>query len=391
MPLIVPCAATRCRKLPDALGHRRHRRGRGQYPPLDGANLRPWEDRLPKSEQYRRSQDQASWRRDSASQAAVDESETTGTADDDMEGIAGRPETCRATRWPAPWHGQPPCTTILPMLTGTLHEAESVGDVARVEDAVRQGSKLPGCQQLNHFGEQLARQFPVFADQLVDVDAEIGEVAPQRPQAEMGVGIEVTLAQLYEAAERSQAIHRPCHGPTGERIQHDVDAFAGGVLGDLVSEGQAARITDEVDAKIAQEGPLLVAACGRDDLGPALAGDLDRGEADCASASVDQDGLIGADLAEMDQRIVGGEECHRDRARRFEGYPDRQRTDGKCLRHYVACEALRCEGDDTIANRERIDARAAAHDGPGAFHAESGPGIAVFQSLLGLQQAAGST
>ena len=65
------------------------------------------------------------------------------------------------------------------------------------------------------------------ADQLIDVDAEIAEVLAERPQADMGVGDVVALAEFDEAAERTQARNRALHRLAGKTIEHDVDAAAG--------------------------------------------------------------------------------------------------------------------------------------------------------------------
>src|SRR5262245_2225278 len=79
-------------------------------------------------------------------------------------------------------------------MAGALHEAERIVGMRSVEDAMGERDKLALSKQTQDLFEQLARQLLVLSNELVDVDGEIGNIAPQRPQPEMGVGVEIPLA-----------------------------------------------------------------------------------------------------------------------------------------------------------------------------------------------------
>ncbi len=55
---------------------------------------------------------------------------------------------------------------------GPLHQPERFGHIAAGKDPVRQGHQLAVGEQLHDLAQQSRRQFPVLAEQLVDVDAE---------------------------------------------------------------------------------------------------------------------------------------------------------------------------------------------------------------------------
>ena len=113
--------------------------------------------------------------------AAVDqpfrrrESEPAGAADHDMpavgvhwEGVDGR---LRNAWLPGRRHHD------LSDMAGALHQAESLTDMCAVEDAVRKRGELALGEELHDFGKQSLRQCPVGADELIDVDAEVAQIA----------------------------------------------------------------------------------------------------------------------------------------------------------------------------------------------------------------------
>ena len=193
-------------------------------------------------------------------------------------------------------------------MAGPLHQPECLGDMCPVENTMRKGREFTLGEEVDHFGEQLLRQCPVGADELVDVDAEIAQIAAQRPQTEMGVGVEVALAQFDEATERLQAIHGTYHRLAGQRVQDNVDTLAAGEAHHVLREREGAGIADEVGAEAAQQGPLLAAAGRRDDDCATMLCDLHGGQADRAGAAVDQNGFARLQPGKVRERIVGGEE-----------------------------------------------------------------------------------
>src|SRR5207248_11188043 len=80
-------------------------------------------------------------------------------------------------------------------------------------------------QGLGHLAKQSARQIWPLKRQLIDVNREIGNVLPQRPQMNSAVQIEVTLAELEKAAKRLQDAEALLHRLAAQRIEDDVDAL----------------------------------------------------------------------------------------------------------------------------------------------------------------------
>src|SRR5260221_5110731 len=135
--------------------------------------------------------------------------------------------------------------------------------MAAAEHAVRQGHQCAFGEKAQDLAEHTLRQFLVVSYQLIDVHAEVREIFSKWSKPDMRIGIEVSFAELDEPAESSKAIHRPDHGLASQRVEHDVHANALGECGNLVDEGERARIADEVGAEVAQQRSLVVATCSR--------------------------------------------------------------------------------------------------------------------------------
>ncbi len=150
----------------------------------------------------------------------------------------------------------------------------------------------------------------------------------------------------------------------------------------LVGEREPARIEHLVRAEAGEERALLGGARGGEHGRAAPLGDLERGEADAAGPAVDEDGVALLQLAELDQRIVGGEERdgHAGGRRRAEvgrTLRDRRRRDGD-----VGGEAGGRERDHRVADGKVGHVGADSFDHTGAFHAERRAGEAVLQRLV---------
>ena len=308
------------------------------------------------------------------------EAEAAGAADHQVDAVRSDGEGAGRSRILAGLAGRR--DHDLADMAGALHQPEGVAQPLAAEHAMRQGLEFAGREQLNQFAEQALRELAMVDDQLVDVDAEVAEVAAERPQADMSVGVEIALAELDEPAERPQAVERADHRFAGQRIQHDVDAAALGVGGNLVGEGERARIQHQVGAEIAQHRALFLRAGRGNDLGTAEARDLQGREPHRAGAAMDQHSLAFFQARQMHQRVVGGEEGDGQGGGRLEGEVARQRAHREGRGHDVAGKAAGHEGDDAVADLvfERLGPDG-AHDA-GAFHAQRRTGIAVFQRFF---------
>ena len=134
-----------------------------------------------------------------------------------------------------------------------------------------------------------------------------------------------------------------------------VDDEMNGVLPDRgfdrFDEG-AGLVVDEVRrAEVPQAGELVVARGGGEHLGAGGAGDLDGREPDAARARVHEHALTFLELAQREERLVGGAERHRDARHLGEigagGHePRRRRLRGDAL----GVRTVRHERDDPVAD-----------------------------------------
>ncbi len=193
---------------------------------------------------------------------------------------------------------------------------ESLGDIVRSEHAVRQRRQRPLVEQLHQLAEQLGADVPAVEHQLVEIDAEIGEVPSERPQPDMRVGDVVALAELDETAERTQAGDAALHRVAGEAVEDDVDTVAGD-RPNVVDEVARAGIENVGDVEAAEQVALGLRAGGGDDLRAARLRDLDRGHADRAGATVNENPFAAFEPRLPDERVIGGEERDGDRRARL--------------------------------------------------------------------------
>src|SRR5205823_13144557 len=123
-----------------------------------------------------------------------------------------------------------------------LHQPEGVLDRGKRKGAMCQRPDRARSQGLGHLSEQSARQIWPLNRQLIDVNREIGNVLPQRPQMNPAVQIEVTLAELEKAAKRLQDAEALLHCLAAQRIEDDVDALALRDRADRIGKAEVARV-----------------------------------------------------------------------------------------------------------------------------------------------------
>ena len=138
------------------------------------------------------------------------------------------------------------------------------------------------------------------------VDAVEREVAAEREESQLGVAVDVALADLDEPPAQGQQLEPGQLRGAGHRVEHDVHAIAVGVAADLLGELDAARVVDMLNSHVAQQLSTLLAAGGGEDLGSRRAGDRDRGLAHAAGCGVDQHLVAGLDPGQVVQAVPGG-------------------------------------------------------------------------------------
>ncbi len=263
-----------------------------------------------------------------------------------------------------------------------LHDPERIHDLGGLERAVGQRRQRAVSEQAHDVGEQVLADRLALDDQLVEVDPEIGQVAPERLEADVGVGHVVALAEFDEAAERLQHRDAALHGLARQAVQHHVDPCPRHAA-DVLDELGGPRIEDVLGAQDAEQVAPLGRPRGGDDPGSPPAGDLDGREADAARAPVDQHPLLFREPRAADQGVIGREE----RDRHGRGGGGRERV-GDGSRHRgrhrdVGRERRLGEGEHAIPDPEPLDARPDPHDAARAFEPEGRTRVAVLENLLG--------
>ena len=159
------------------------------------------------------------------------------------------------------------------------------------------GVSAPFFDQFGKFAEHLPRQRFVAAEDRVHRDDVERRIAPQRPERDARVLVNVAFADLDEAAELRQAreSHRDRFG--GERIENDVHAAPAGQFHDGFGEVAAPRVDHMLHAERLEQRAFGRAARRGDDFRAEVMRDLDRRHADAARARVDEDTFAGSERA----------------------------------------------------------------------------------------------
>ena len=174
-------------------------------------------------------------------------------------------------------------------MLATRHEPERRIDAAGREGAERQGRERAFLDQVRQSPQHLARQRFVAAEDSVHRDDVERCIAPQRPERDARVLVDVAFADLDEAAELREARkpHRDRFG--GERVENDVHAAPAGQFHDGFGEVAAPRVDHMLHAQRLEQRAFGRAARRGDDFRAEVMRDLDRRHADAARARVDED------------------------------------------------------------------------------------------------------
>jgi hypothetical protein len=92
----------------------------------------------------------------------------------------------------------------LSRVPGLGHEAEGIGDLAGREGLHRQRLQLTPLEQRHEFDEHVSREGRLVSEGPAEVDGRKGEPAPEGPEAEAAVLVDVHLAKLEEASTRPE-------------------------------------------------------------------------------------------------------------------------------------------------------------------------------------------
>ena len=83
--------------------------------------------------------------------------------------------------------------------------------IVGVETRIGQGGEVTAGEALQHAGEQTPRDVRPIAQHLIEIDAEIAEIAAERPEAKRRVGEIVAFSEFDETAERFEQAETAFH------------------------------------------------------------------------------------------------------------------------------------------------------------------------------------
>ena len=178
------------------------------------------------------------------------------------------------------------------------HQPKRRVDAARRETrGYGSGRSAPCSTSSADLLEHLPGQRFVAAENRVHRDDMKRRIAPQRPERDARVLIDVAFADLDEAAELREAREPHRDRFAGERIEHHVHALAS--VSSMTASAKSPRRESITcfDAERLEQRAFARAARGGDDFRAEMMRDLDRRHADAARARVNEDAFAACGAA----------------------------------------------------------------------------------------------
>ena len=263
---------------------------------------------------------------------------------------------------------------------GGLHRPERGADFMGLACLVRKRLQPPRFEQVDEPLHDALDALAVEAQELIKIDAGIGDVAHEGPKAEMGVLKEVLLAKLHKAAEGLEQIKARQHGGAVQRVQHDINAADR--RAHALHEPLAARVKHKISAQRGRQRATRLVAGRADDPAPGALGDLDRGEADAASSAVDEHVIALAHMGAFDKAVPGCREGDGNRGRRLQRnrLGDAHELPGG--RRDMGGQRTAGEAHHPVADAKAFHPIADAQHHARTFKAQGGPGEASLQNVV---------
>ena len=207
-------------------------------------------------------------------------------------------------------------------------------------------------------------------------------IAPERPERDARVLVNVAFADLDEAAELREARepHRDRLG--GERVENDVHAAPAGEFHDGFGEVAAPRVDHMLHAERLEQRAFGCVARRGDDFRAEVMRDLDRRHADAARARVDEDTFASAEVRHALERMPRSHEDHGQRRCFLERQFARNAADITAARQRLRCKAEHREAKHAITRCDVLHARTDGHDDTANLVAED----ARIQCLAGIKR-----
>ncbi len=202
---------------------------------------------------------------------------------------------------------------------GALVEGEhQLADVVRlrhgIEGITRAGNRIG--RQWQRAQLLLRKQRHDFAQERRDhgrapegqpeqVHRKIGQAVLEGLKPNLGVLINISLADFQETTVRGEQRQAVLNGRAGERVQHHVHPSTAAGRAECVGEAEAARIGDVGDAERLEKLTLGRAAGRGEHFRAGALGNLERRQPGAAGRRMDQHALAGLQVGEVVQRVIG--------------------------------------------------------------------------------------
>ena len=265
-------------------------------------------------------------------------------------------------------------------MLGLRHRLERVGDLRGFERDRRQRLERAVREQVEHLTIDLRQRRWIVAVHARHIEHKERAVAPQRPQTQRTVAVDVSFADFNEPAVRRHDGDAERDGFARKRVQNDVDSAPVCDLSHVFSEGERTGIEDVRNTELLQVGALLAAACGADDVGAEEARDLDGGKTHAAGSQVDEHGFAFAHARQVLEPVVGGRERRRNGRCFDECHFARQAMGGMRRHAHLTSEHALGGRHDAVADAPALYACAKLGDDAAALKAERAP----WRSALGV-------
>ncbi|CNL97596.1 Uncharacterised protein [Mycobacterium tuberculosis] len=135
---------------------------------------------------------------------------------------------------------------------GVAHHTDGGGRLDEGVMGALRHRQLAGCGQAIDRAEQVAQLFWVCRRQQPQVYGVEGQVAPEGKEPQLGVTIDVALANLDEPSPEGEQFQPGKLRGAGHRVEHDIDTPAVSVPPNLLGELDAARVIDMLNTHVAQ-------------------------------------------------------------------------------------------------------------------------------------------
>ena len=259
---------------------------------------------------------------------------------------------------------------VFPDVFPGSHEAEGFDHFGDGEDVIRQRHVAAVVELRLEIREHARDVGGLALEVLGEINDKEADVVSQRLEADLGIAVDVDLADLHVAAEGLEDGEVLRNEVTGEGVEDGIDPLPVRDLHDVVGELQGPRVEDVVHAHVLEELAFPGAAGGGENGESEMFRNLDRGLPHPAGAGVDEDALALLHPGEFIDGVMRGEEDRRQGRRLGEAHRRGFPEDHVPVHGDVAAETIGSHADNVVAGFEILHRRTDPEDRAGEVVAE---------------------